>query len=135
MCVCVCVSVHVCRDWAASCVRRYVEGHACTCGCVWGGPNWAKTALYLEGLQESACNAGDLGLIPGLERSPEEGKGSDQISPQSCPTLCDPMNRSTPGLGLECSMDPIVHGVAKSQTGLSNFHFHYKASAPRAWRR
>ena len=23
--------------------------------------------------KESACNAGDLGLIPGLERSPEEG--------------------------------------------------------------
>ena len=25
--------------------------------------------------KESACNAGDLGLIPGLERSPGEGKG------------------------------------------------------------
>ena len=25
--------------------------------------------------QESACNAGDLGLIPGLGRSPGEGKG------------------------------------------------------------
>ena len=25
---------------------------------------------------EFACNAGDLGLIPGLERSPEEGHGS-----------------------------------------------------------
>ena len=24
--------------------------------------------------KESACNAGDLGLIPGLGRSPEEGK-------------------------------------------------------------
>ena len=24
--------------------------------------------------------------------------GSVQFSPQSCPTLCDPMNRSTPGL-------------------------------------
>ena len=24
---------------------------------------------------ESACNAGDLGSIPGLGRSPEEGKG------------------------------------------------------------
>ena len=54
--------------------------HARVCVCGVGGPNWAKTALYLEGLQESACNAGDLGLIPGLERSPEEGKGSDQIS-------------------------------------------------------
>ena len=26
--------------------------------------------------KESACNAGDLGLIPALGRSPEEGKGS-----------------------------------------------------------
>ena len=25
--------------------------------------------------KESACNAGDLGLIPGLRRSPGEGKG------------------------------------------------------------
>ena len=25
--------------------------------------------------RESACNAGDLGLIPGLGRSPGEGKG------------------------------------------------------------
>ena len=25
--------------------------------------------------KESACNAGDLGLISGLERSPREGKG------------------------------------------------------------
>ena len=25
--------------------------------------------------EESACNAGDLGLIPGLGRSPEEGNG------------------------------------------------------------
>ena len=25
--------------------------------------------------KESACNAADLGLIPGLGRSPEEGKG------------------------------------------------------------
>ena len=32
----------------------------------------------------------------------------------------------TPGFcsGLENSMDCIVHGVTKSQTGLSNFHFH-----------
>ena len=25
--------------------------------------------------KESSCNVGDLGLIPGLERSPGEGKG------------------------------------------------------------
>ena len=31
--------------------------------------------------KESACNAGDLGLIPGLGRSPGEGKG---YPPQYC---------------------------------------------------
>ena len=54
--------------------------------------------------KESSCNVGDLGSIPGLERSPGEGKGySLQYS------------------GLEDSMDrgawqATVHGVAKSQT-------------------
>ena len=49
--------------------------------------------------KESTSNVGDLGLIPGLGRSPGEGKGySLQYS------------------GLENSMDCIVHGVAKSQT-------------------
>ena len=56
--------------------------------------------------KESTCNTGDLGSIPGLGRSYGEGKGySIQYS------------------GLENSMDCIVHGVAKSQTGLSDFHF------------
>ena len=48
---------------------------------------------------ESACNAGDLGSIPGLERSPGEGKGY-------------PLQYS----GLENSVDFIVHGVIKSRT-------------------
>ena len=56
--------------------------------------------------KESACNAGDLGLIPGLGRSPGEGKGY-------------PLQYS----GLENSMDCIVHWVAKSQTRLSDFHY------------
>ena len=56
--------------------------------------------------KKSACNAGDLGSVPGLERSPGERKGY-------------PLQYS----GLENSMDCIVHGVAKSQTRLSNFHF------------
>ena len=53
--------------------------------------------------KESACNVGDLGSIPGLGKSPGEGKGY-------------PLQYS----GLENSMD--VHGVAKSQTRLSDFH-------------
>ena len=70
-------------------------------------------------VKASACNAGDLGLTPGLGRSPGEGNGNPlqysclenpmdreawratvQIRSvaQLCPTLCDPMNRSMPGL-------------------------------------
>ena len=58
--------------------------------------------------KESTCNARDLGSIPGLGRSPGEGKG-------------DAFQYS----GLENSQDCIVHGVAKSQTWLSDFHFTY----------
>ena len=52
----------------------------------------------------SACHAGDLGLIPGLGRSPGEGNGN-------------PLQYSC----LENSMDrgawrATVHGVAKSRT-------------------
>ena len=55
--------------------------------------------------KESTCNAGDLGSIPGLGRSPGEGKGyALQYS------------------GLENSMDCIVHGVTKDQTQLSDFN-------------
>ena len=54
--------------------------------------------------KESACNAGDLGSIPELGRSPGEGKG--YLLQYS---------------GLENSMDCIVHGVTKSQTRLTDF--------------
>ena len=56
--------------------------------------------------KESACNAGDLDLIPGLGRSPGEGK-------------CYLLQYS----GLENPEDCIVHGVTKIQTRLSEFHF------------
>ena len=58
--------------------------------------------------KDSNCNAGDLGLNPGLGRSLEKGKGY-------------PLQDS----GLENSMDYIVHGVAKRLIQLSNFHFHF----------
>ena len=58
--------------------------------------------------KESACNEGDLDSVPGLGKSPGEGKGY-------------PLQYS----GLENSMDCIVHGVTKSQTWLSDFHFHF----------
>ena len=56
--------------------------------------------------KESTCNAGDLGLITGLGRSPGERNGY--------PLQCS---------GLENSMDGIVHGVTKSRAQLSDFHF------------
>ena len=47
--------------------------------------------------KKSACNAGDLGSIPGSGISPREGNQFSSVA-QSCPTLCDPMNCSTTGL-------------------------------------
>ena len=49
--------------------------------------------------KKSACSTNDLGLIPGLGRSPAEGKGYPLQYP-----------------GLENSMDDVGQGVAKSGT-------------------
>ena len=57
--------------------------------------------------EESACNAGDLGLIPGLGRFPWRR--------EQLPTLV-----FWPGKFQDC----IVHGVTKSQIQMSDFHFH-----------
>ena len=59
--------------------------------------------------KESTCNMGHLGSIPGLGRSPGEGKGY-------------PLQYS----GLENFTDCIVHGVAKSWKQVSDFQFQYK---------
>ena len=63
--------------------------------------------------RESTHNVGDLGLIPGLGRSPGEGNSY-------------PLQYS----GLENSMGCIVHGVAKRQTRLSSFHSLSTTSLP-----
>ena len=68
--------------------------------------NPLKGFLYGSAGKESAGNAEHLGLIPGLGRSPGEGKGC-------------PLQHS----GLEKSMDCIVYGVAKSQTRLRDILF------------
>ena len=71
---------------------------------------WLLRVLFLLSLEqkgfpcgsagkESACNAGDLGSIPGLGRSPEEGRGY--------PFQCS---------GPENSMNCITHGVTESDT-------------------
>ena len=69
----------------------------------WGFPGGSDS-------KESTCNVGDLGLIPGLGRSPGEGNSY-------------PLQHSH----LENSVDRgaqqvIVHGVTKRQTQLSDFH-------------
>ena len=63
--------------------------------------------------KDSACNAGDPNSIPGLGGSPVEGNGN-------------PLQYSC----LENSMDrgdwwAMVHGIAKSQTRLSDQHILY----------
>ena len=56
-----------------------------------------------------SCNAGDPRSIPGSGRSPGEEIGY-------------PLQYSS----LENSMDCLVHGVAKTRTGLGDFHFHFQ---------
>ena len=57
--------------------------------------------------KESTCNAGDMGLIPGLGRSPREENGN----PLQYYCLENSINRE--------AWWATVHGVAKSQTQLS----------------
>ena len=66
---------------------------------------------FCSEVKVSACNAGDMGPIPGLGRSPGEGNGNPLQ--YSCPE--NPMDG-----GACCAT---VHRVAKSQTRLSNFTF------------
>ena len=54
--------------------------------------------------KESACNAGDLGSMPGLGRSPGEGNGN----PLQYSGLENPMDRG--------ALWAIDYGVAKSRT-------------------
>ena len=68
-------------------------------------------------VKASACDAGDLGLIPGSGQSP--GEGHDNPLQYSC---------------LENSTDrgawlAIVYRVTKSQTRLSDHHFHFHMHA------
>ena len=67
------------------------------------------------GVKKLPANAGDIrdsGSIPESERSPGGGHGN----PFQYPYLENPTNRGT--------WQAIVHGIAKSWTGLSNFHDH-----------
>ena len=68
----------------------------------WGFPDGSE-------VKASACNAGDLGLIPGSGRSPGEGNGN----PLQYSCLENPMDRG--------AWWPTVHRVTKSRTWLSDF--------------
>ena len=93
---------------------------------------------------ESACNAGDPSSIPGSGKSPGEGLGY----PLQCSwaSLVAQLVKNPPAmkeawvrsLGWEDPLEkgkathssilawriPIVHGVTRSRTRLSDFHFH-----------
>ena len=99
--------------------------------------------------KESTCNAGDPCLFPGLGRSAGESIGyplqyfwASLVAQlvKNLPAMCETWV-SIPGLGrspgegkgyplpysgLENSMDCIAHGVPKSRTQLSDFHFHFQ---------
>ena len=67
-----------------------------------------KGLLWCLGDTESACNAGDPGLIPGLGRSPGGGNGN----PLQYSCLENPMDRG--------AWWAIAHRIAKSWTQLSD---------------
>ena len=123
-----------CKFWQALCELwsqcHFLHQFLCNIICVWR--KWQPTPVFLPGEsdmtewlhftslqcvsfpggsdgEESACNAGDLGLIPGLGRSPGERNGY-------------PLQYSC----LQSSKDrgawwTTIPGIAKSQTGLSDF--------------
>ena len=98
--------LHVINSWCQKCWGPLTYRMWTLTGWFWGASMQDCFPDSSDG-KESTCNMGDLGLIPGLGRSPGEGKGY-------------PLQYSS----LENSMDHVVHGVAKSWTRLSDFHFH-----------
>ena len=70
-----------------------------------------ETSLVAQMIKASSYNAGDLGSIFGLRKSPGEGNGY----PFQYSCLENPMERG--------AWQATVHGVAKSRTRLSDFSF------------
>ena len=66
--------------------------------------NRTMACLVAQTVKESACNAGDLGLIPGMGRSP----GGEHGNPLQCSCLENPTARG--------AWKALVCGVVKSQT-------------------
>ena len=91
-----------------ACIYMFV--HVCMylqmCVCVDVDVCASQVALMVKNLPANAGDIRDAGQIPGLGRSPGEGKGY-------------PLQFSS----LENSMNCIMHGVAKSWARLIDFHF------------
>ena len=66
----------------------------------------SQVALVVKNLPASAGDVRDMGLIPGLGRSPEGGHGN----PLQCSCLGSPMDRG--------AWQATVHGVTESRTRL-----------------
>ena len=86
--------------------RLYIYMCVCVCVCIHIHTYTYRGFPVSSAGKEFTCNAEDIGLIPGSGRSPGEG-------------IVYPLQYS----GLENSMNCIVHGVTKSWTSLSDFHF------------
>ena len=140
---------YVLKDISQTFTLNCILNHAL---CVSHGtsPFWGSTGGFPHSSvsKESAFNAGNPGSIPGSGRSTGEGIGySLQYSWASLvaqlvknpPAMRetwvqslgweDPLEKGKATQlqysGLANSMDYIVHGVTKSRTRLSNFHFHF----------
>ena len=70
------------------------------------------SGTVVNNLSATSGDAGDMGSIPGLGRSPEVGNGN----PLQHSCLGNPMDRG--------AWRPIVHGVAKSWTRLNTHMLH-----------
>ena len=105
-------SITICCNWTCSSSHYQIIAEAwgeerrgiCLATCLPGFPGASD-------LKVSAWNVEDLGSVPGSGRSPGEGNGS----PLQYSCLENPMDG---GIWLTT-----VHGVAKSQTPLSDFAF------------
>ena len=96
---------HDCSDLAAAAAQNRLQCRRSRFDSWIGKIRWRRdrlpTPVFLgfpraSAGKESSCNAGDLGLIPGLERAPGEEKGY-------------PIQYS----GLENSRDCVVHGLQR----------------------
>ena len=87
-------------------------------------PTQNNTPFYLRSgsdCKESACNVGDLGLIPGSERSPGEGNGN----PLQYSCLENPMHRG--------AWWATVHGVTKESDTTERLSTRKMQSGQHGW--